>query len=131
MMRHKVPPRAAPNRLDRYLTSVFPHLSRAKIQKLILKGAVFLAPNGKPVTFPSYFVKPGQNLWLNLPSAQETAAAAAPIRGAKAPKLDILHEDEWLLVIEKPAGLVVHPGAGHSEGTLIDALTAHEQHLAK
>lgn len=92
-------------------------LSRTRIRALIEEGRVNVA--GRAVTDPGAKVKAGQIVALDIPEA----APAAP-QGEAIP-LAIVFEDEHLIVIDKPAGLVVHPAAGHETGTLVNALIAH------
>ena len=108
---------AEASRLDKALALAFPEVSRARFQALIAEGAVRV--EGVPVTEPRHKVKPGDSLRVVLPEP----AAAEPRPEAIA--LSIVHEDKDLIVIDKPAGLVVHPGAGNETGTLVNALIAH------
>ncbi|PWH14199.1 MAG: RluA family pseudouridine synthase [Ardenticatenia bacterium] len=109
-------------RLDRHLARVLPELSRSRIQQLIRAGLVTV--NDKP-TKPGMFVEAGMQVTLRIPpSPSETPLEAQPF------PLDIVYEDDALLVIAKPAGLVVHPGAGHSHDTLVNALLAYCPTLA-
>ena len=107
----------AADRLDKALAQAFPDMSRARFQALIAEGAVSV--EGVTVTEPRHKVKPGDSLNVHLPEA----APALPQPEAMA--LSIVHEDKDLIVIDKPAGLVVHPGAGNETGTLVNALIAH------
>jgi 23S rRNA pseudouridine1911/1915/1917 synthase len=108
---------AAADRLDKALAAAFPDVSRARFQALIAEGAVSV--EGATVTEGRHKVKPGDMLRVVLPEA----APALP--QAEAMALHIVHEDKDLIVIDKPAGLVVHPGAGNETGTLVNALIAH------
>ena len=119
---HTVPPGTAPDRLDRYLSRVVPGLSRSKAQRIIIEGRLRL--NGRPLKKPSHRLLPGAKLSVDLPPPETTELKPQSI------PLQILHEDDFLLVLDKPAGLVVHPGAGHSEGTLVNALLAHAPKLS-
>ncbi len=103
-------------RVDRYLASQRPDLSRAFVQKLIGDG--LLAINGLAAR-SSQRVKQGDVIALLLPPAQPLAAQPEDI------PLVIVYEDADLLVIDKPAGLVVHPAPGHASGTLVNAVLAH------
>lgn len=107
----------ATDRLDRALVLAFPGISRARFQSLIAEGMVTV--EGKVITETSHKVKPGDTLQATLPEA----VAAEPEGEAIA--LAIVFEDKDLVVIDKPAGLVVHPGAGNETGTLVNALIAH------
>jgi 23S rRNA pseudouridine1911/1915/1917 synthase len=108
-------------RLDRYLAQELPDLSRSRIQQLIEQGNVQL--NGKVCTTKKINVKTGDRIILEIPEVQPLALQAEDI------PLDILYEDEQLLILNKPAGLVVHPAPGHPDGTLVNALLAHCPHL--
>jgi 23S rRNA pseudouridine1911/1915/1917 synthase len=107
----------AADRLDKALAAAFPEVSRARFQALIAEGAVTV--EGVTVKEARHKVKEGALLEALLPEA----APAAPQPEAMA--LNIAYEDKDLIVIDKPAGLVVHPGAGHESGTLVNALIAH------
>lgn len=104
-------------RLDRALAQAFPELSRARLQALTREGRVTC--DGQAVTDPSRKVGPGARLTVAVPDA--VAAEPAP----ETIPLAVVFEDADLIVIDKPAGLVVHPGAGHEAGTLVNALIAH------
>jgi 23S rRNA pseudouridine1911/1915/1917 synthase len=104
-------------RLDRFLSERLPELSRTRVQSLIRKGHV--SSGGATIVDVKYRVKPGERFALDLPEA------APPEPRAEAIPLAVVYEDDALIVIDKPAGLVVHPGAGHSAGTLVNALIAH------
>ena len=104
-------------RLDRFLADRLPELSRTRIQNLIKQGR---ASSGRAtIVDAKYLVKPGECFTLDVPPP----IPAQP--RAEAFPLDIVYEDEELIVIDKPVGLVVHPGAGHAKGTLVNALIAH------
>lgn len=107
----------AGQRLDRYLTDALSDLSRARLQSLIKDGSVTDAEGGPVVA--NLKVRAGDCFHVVLP-----APAAADIV-AEAMDLVIVHEDSAVIVIDKPAGLVVHPAAGHASGTLVNALLAH------
>jgi 23S rRNA pseudouridine1911/1915/1917 synthase len=104
-------------RLDRVLVRHLAGLSRSRVQALIKTGAVSLA--GEPIGDPSRTVRSGERFCL------EVGAAEDPEPKGEAIALGIVYEDAALIVIDKPAGLVVHPGAGHGTGTLVNALIAH------
>jgi 23S rRNA pseudouridine1911/1915/1917 synthase len=104
-------------RLDRFLAQALPELSRSRLQGLIDQGAVTLA--GEKIGDGNRRVKPGEVYELTIPDA----APATP-QGEDIP-LTVVYEDKDLIVIEKPAGLVVHPAAGNPDGTLVNALIAH------
>lgn len=108
---------ASGDRLDRFLAARLAPLSRARITALIRAGHVTLA-SGAPVQ-PSRKVAAGEVFDVTLP--EPVAAEPEP----EDIELAVVHEDDDLIVIDKPAGLVVHPGAGHDSGTLVNALIAH------
>jgi 23S rRNA pseudouridine1911/1915/1917 synthase len=107
----------ARNRLDRSLADAHPEISRARFQRLIADGHV--AVEGQSVTATKHMVNAGQVITVTIPPP----APAEP--EGEAIDLQIAYEDADLLVIDKPAGLVVHPGAGNERGTLVNALIAH------
>jgi 23S rRNA pseudouridine1911/1915/1917 synthase len=108
---------AAGQRLDRWLASVFPELSRSRVKALIEAGQA--SRDGVVTRDPSEPVRRGATYRLSVPPP----APAAP--SGQAIPLAVLHEDDELIVIDKPAGLVVHPAPGNQEGTLVNALIAH------
>ncbi len=110
-------PETLRERLDRYLSQHLPDLSRSRIQQLIEQGNVQV--NGKVCTSKKATVKLGDRISLEIPDAQPLDLQPEDI------PLDILYEDDSLLILNKPAGLVVHPAPGHPEGTLVNALLAH------
>jgi 23S rRNA pseudouridine1911/1915/1917 synthase len=110
-------PDDAGQRLDKFLASRLPELSRARVQDLIEAGEV--TRDDAVITEGSSRVKPGQSYAVHLP-APRPASPEAETRA-----LEVVFEDEHLLVIDKPAGLVVHPAPGHARGTLVNALLAH------
>ncbi len=105
-------------RLDRAVTDQVPSLSRERVKTLIRSGAL-TDPAGIPVRDPAIKVKGGERFTLEVP--EPTPAHNEPQDIA----LTIVHEDDHLLVVEKPAGLVVHPAAGNIDGTLVNALLHH------
>jgi 23S rRNA pseudouridine1911/1915/1917 synthase len=110
-------PDDAGQRLDKLLAGRLPELSRARLQALIEAGEV--ARDGAVIADGSSRVKPGQRFAVRLPDPAPTTLEP------EARALDVLFEDQHLLVLEKPAGLVVHPAPGHGSGTLVHALLAH------
>jgi 23S rRNA pseudouridine1911/1915/1917 synthase len=104
-------------RLDRFLSARLPELSRTRLQGMIKQGRVSVGR--ATIVDAKYGVKPGERFLLDVPPA----VPAEP--GAEAIPLKVVYEDDALIVIDKPAGLVVHPGAGHAKGTLVNALIAH------
>ena len=109
-------------RLDRFLATQLPQLSRARLQELIRAGAVLR--EGEALTRPAERLRGGELLQVRLEPRPPLALAAQDL------PLDILYEDEDLVVLNKPAGLVVHPGAGCREGTLANALLHHFETLS-
>ena len=103
-------------RLDHFVTAVVPELSRARVQRLIREGHVVL--NGRTVR-ASHAVHAGDVVELEVP------AAAPAVPAPEALPLAVLHDDPDLVVVDKPAGMVVHPAAGHDRGTLVNALLHH------
>jgi 23S rRNA pseudouridine1911/1915/1917 synthase len=104
-------------RLDRFLSAALPDFSRSRLQQLLEAGAV---TNGnRTVKDADHRVKPGEVYDLVIPPV----ASARP-QGEDIP-LSVVYEDKDLIVIEKPAGLVVHPAAGNPDGTLVNALIGH------
>jgi len=103
-------------RLDLFLQSELPGHSRAFLQKLIEQGHVLV--NGKPCK-PSHRMHPGDKVSVEIPQPRPLEAAPEAI------PLDVLFEDDDLIVVNKPAGLVVHPAAGNAEHTLVNALLHH------
>jgi len=104
-------------RLDRVLAASLAELSRSRLKALILAGSVSI--EGAPIRDPAYHVGPGDTITIDVPEA----AAAEPLGENIA--LQVVYEDEDIIVIDKPRGLVVHPAAGHETGTLVNALIAH------
>jgi 23S rRNA pseudouridine1911/1915/1917 synthase len=107
----------AGQRLDRVLQRHLPELSRSRFKQLILAGAI--AVDGAAQRDPARRVQAGQRFALLLPEPEDAVPAAQPM------PLAIRFEDEHLIVLDKPAGLVVHPAPGNADGTLVNALLAH------
>ncbi|HZS64347.1 MAG TPA: RluA family pseudouridine synthase [Xanthobacteraceae bacterium] len=107
----------AGERLDRLLAARLSRLSRSRLKALILEGAA--ASSGRTIRDPGYRVNSGECIELTIPEA----APAEP--QPEAITLNVVYEDDDLIVIDKPAGLVVHPAAGNRSGTLVNALIAH------
>jgi 23S rRNA pseudouridine1911/1915/1917 synthase len=103
-------------RLDKFVTARRPELSRSFVQTLIADGHVRV---GDLTRKANYAVKSGDAITLEIPPPAPTAAQPETI------PLDVLYEDDALLVVNKPAGMVVHPAAGHSGGTLVNAVLGH------
>ena len=108
-------------RLDRVLALALPAFSRARLQTLIRDG--FVTVNGKPAR-PRDVVRTGDGIEVREPEIEKSEAQP------EAMPLDVLFEDDDLLVLNKPAGLVMHPGAGHQHHTLVNALLAHCKNLS-
>src|SRR5512137_2151069 len=107
-------------RLDRFVVQALPELTRGAVQRLTDDGAVMV--NGKPGK-AAYKIKPGDAIVVRIPSPPSAEAQAESI------PLDIVYEDGDLIVVNKPAGMVVHPAAGHASGTLVNAVLAHSPEL--
>src|SRR5712691_5192411 len=107
----------AGGRLDRFLASKFSEWSRTRLKRLILDGRV--RAGGRTISDPEYRVKPSERIELSVPPAAPARPAGEHI------PLAIVYEDAELILIDKPAGLVVHPAAGNRTGTLVNALIAH------
>ena len=104
-------------RIDVYIARFLPNASRTKVQEGISQGRVTV--NGAVVTKPSYKVQAGDRIDCTLPRPPPFEAQPEPI------PLEILFEDDHLLVVNKPPGMVVHPSYGHRGGTLVNALLYH------
>lgn len=104
-------------RIDTWLADRLTDLSRSRLQKLIEDGQIRV--NGEITTQKKTMVKTGDVITLEIPPPVASAVIPQSI------PLDVLYEDEYLIVINKPANFVVHPAPGHSEGTLVNALLAH------
>ncbi|NES81129.1 MAG: RluA family pseudouridine synthase, partial [Moorea sp. SIO2B7] len=110
------------DRLDRYLSQQLPDISRSRLQKLIEQGHVQL--NGEVCRQKKTQIFPGDRLNISIPPAQPLQLQPEAI------PLDILYEDDTIIIINKPAGLVVHPAPGNQTGTLVNALLFHCKNLA-
>lgn len=111
---------AAPDaggRLDRTLAAALSDLSRSRIKGLVQAGCV--QAGGATITDPAYRVKQGQEFGVTVPAVEDAAPQGQNIA------LAIVHEDDDVIVVDKPAGLVVHPAPGHRDQTLVNALIAH------
>jgi 23S rRNA pseudouridine1911/1915/1917 synthase len=104
-------------RLDRVLSARIPALSRSRLKALILDGQVMVA--ARTIRDPAMAVKSGDTVIVTLPEPEPAKPAGEAI------PLNIVYEDDDLIIIDKPPGLVVHPAAGHAKGTLVNALIAH------
>jgi 23S rRNA pseudouridine1911/1915/1917 synthase len=112
-----VPGTASGERLDRFLAQALDGLSRSRLKALIEAGHVQVA--GRTIVEPKYPVKPGEAVTVAAPPAEPAEPEAQNI------PLEVLFEDDHLIVVNKPAGMVVHPAAGNPDGTLVNALIAH------
>jgi 23S rRNA pseudouridine1911/1915/1917 synthase len=108
-------------RLDRFLVSLLPERSRSQIQRLIKEGHVLVSGHAAKA---NQAVKTGQEVSVDVPEPIDPAPKAEPL------PLPILYQDHDLIVIDKPAGMVVHPAAGHESGTLVNALLHHVDDLS-
>lgn len=117
----RAPPEARGERLDQFLARTFPDLTRSRIQGLVEAGHASV--DGKPAKV-ALRLKGGERLSLTIPAP----VAAVPV--AEELPLTVLHEDRELVVVDKAAGMVVHPGAGHASGTLVNALLHRVKDLA-
>ena len=111
-----VTPESDGQRLDRFLVGVLAEHSRSQIQKLITDGHVQVSTREAR---PNLSVRAGDRIVVNLPDAAPSSIHAEAV------PLEILYQDSDLVVIDKPPGMVVHPGAGHASGTLVNALLHH------
>jgi 23S rRNA pseudouridine1911/1915/1917 synthase len=119
--RYSFTPELTAERLDSFLVVCLPAISRSQIKKLIDERRVLI--NGNPAK-ASYKLKGGETIDVTLPEPEPIAAIPEAI------PLDILYEDATLIVVNKSAGMVVHPAAGHARGTLVNALLYHCDDLA-
>lgn len=108
-------------RLDKFLVSVLPEYSRSRLQGLIKDG--FVKINQKPALKGGLEVENGDEVEIHLPPAVPSTLIPEDI------PLEMVYEDEHMMVINKPAGMVVHPAAGHATGTLVQAALAHAPEL--
>ena len=122
MLRYEVPPQADGERLDRFLAGAQADMSRNRLQALIRDGQVRV--NGRPARVSSR-LRSGDEVAVELPEAIPTTLLPEPLA------LVIVHQDEHVLVVDKPAGLVVHPGAGVTQGTLVHGLLHLDPAIAR
>ena len=108
-------------RLDKTLAALLTDMSRSAIQRLIEQGRVTVNGQARDAGYP---VRPGDVMVVDIPAAAPVAVLPEPIA------LSILYEDEDVIAVDKPAGMVVHPGAGASTGTLANAILAHAPQVA-
>lgn len=109
-------------RIDRYLASRLPDYSRTFLQKLVKEGAVLV--NGRIVK-SSYDIQKGDLISVHVPVLEESKIIPEDI------PIDIVYEDDYLMLINKPCDMVVHPAGGHPSGTLVNALAFHCQNLSQ
>jgi 23S rRNA pseudouridine1911/1915/1917 synthase len=109
------------DRLDKFLVRCLPEFSRSRLQTLIKDGLVQV--NGSVVTKAGYPLDPGSQVQVTIPAQQPVDLVAEDI------PLNIVFENDELVVIDKPAGMVVHPAVGHSQGTLVNAVLGHDPEL--
>ena len=121
MIHLKILPQHEGQRLDRYLADQRPELSRSRLQKLIVEGAVCV--NGK-ATRSSYRPVAGDSITIDIPPPTDSTINPEDI------PLDIFFEDDHVLVLDKPAGMIVHPAGSVTSGTLVNALLSHCTHLS-
>ena len=121
MIHLKILPQHEGQRLDRYLTDQRPEFSRSRLQKLIVEGAVCI--NGK-TTRSSYRLVVGDSITIDIPPPIDSTINPEDI------PLDIFFEDDHVLVLDKPAGMIVHPAGSVTSGTLVNALLSHCTHLS-
>jgi len=108
-------------RLDKFLAACLPEFSRARLQGLIVDG--FVLVDGAPLSKAGTRLEPGELVSVRIPPNAPVGLQAEAI------PLEILFENDDLLALNKPAGLVVHPAAGHASGTLVNAVLAHDPDL--
>jgi 23S rRNA pseudouridine1911/1915/1917 synthase len=108
-------------RLDKYLVAQFPDFSRARLQALIKSG--FVLVNQQVITKTGFELEQGMRIQIEIPDVVDTSLQPEEIA------LDVVYETSDLLIINKPAGMVVHPAAGHSSGTLVNAALAHSPEM--
>jgi len=113
----RIAPEDEGQRLDRVLAARIPALSRSRLKTLILDGQVTI--EARTIRDPATHVNSGDTVTVTLPAPEQPRPAGEPI------PLNIVYEDDALIVIDKPKGMVVHPAAGHAKGTLVNALIAH------
>jgi 23S rRNA pseudouridine1911/1915/1917 synthase len=106
-----------PQRLDKYLVACLPEFSRNRLQTLIHEGAIQV--NGAPARKTGQMLETGHIIQVSIPAVKPTGLVA------EAAPLDIIFENEDVIVVNKAAGMVVHPAAGHHRGTLVHAALAH------
>ncbi|NPB09632.1 MAG: RluA family pseudouridine synthase [Thermodesulfobacteria bacterium] len=117
-----VPQEARGERIDSFLARQIEDLSRSQIKRLIEEGHLLL--QGEPLSKPKYRLRGGEEIRLTVPPPQEISLEPEEV------PFEVVYEDEDLLVINKPPGLVIHPAAGHYHGTLVHGLLARVDDLS-
>jgi 23S rRNA pseudouridine1911/1915/1917 synthase len=108
-------------RLDHFLAQSLPQFSRSRLQGLIRRGSVWI--DGIAALKAGQMLVPGAHISVKVPAPEPTGLEAESIA------LDVIYEDDDVLIVNKPAGMVVHPGAGHQRGTLVNAAIAHDGNM--
>lgn len=103
-------------RIDRYLSDCYPQCSRSYLQKLLKEENILVNEKARKA---NYKLREGEEITILIPPMEEVEILPENI------PLDILYEDPWLLIVNKPKGMVVHPAAGHTSGTLVNAIMYH------
>lgn len=111
-----------PARLDKFLVSCLPEYSRSRLQTLIENGSILV--DGIPAHKSGQMISQGNSILVHIPPTEPTELVPEAI------PLDIIFENDDVMVVNKPAGMVVHPAAGHSSGTLVHAALAHAPDMA-
>jgi 23S rRNA pseudouridine1911/1915/1917 synthase len=119
----QVPADKKKERLDKFLASQLPSVTRAKLKRLIDDEKVTV--DGMVTSKAGHAIRAGQTIVLHFPAPEKTDLEAEEI------PLDIIYEDEFFIVVNKPPGLVVHPAYGNMHGTLVNALLAHSAFLSE
>ncbi|MFH1994684.1 MAG: RluA family pseudouridine synthase, partial [Nitrospinota bacterium] len=117
-----VPPESASLRIDKFLADGRTSLNRSQLSKLFKLGDVSV--NGKVIS-ANYLLKGGEEVRVKIPNGGETGLLGEDI------PIDIVYEDDYIIVVNKPHGMVVHPAAGNQQGTLVNALLNYTPYLAK
>jgi len=113
--------KGAGERLDKFLVSCLPEFSRARLQGLIVDG--FVEVNDHPAKKGGQVLGGGERITVRIPPTQSVGLIAENI------PLDVVYENDELIVVNKPAGMVVHPAAGHESGTLVNAMLGYEPEI--
>lgn len=116
----RVDPGQQPVRIDKFLTEKLPKISRNRVQNGIKRGTILV--NGEQIKV-NYKLNPGELITVEIPRYRPEGEDGAPV--PQDIPLDIRYEDDHVMVVHKPPGMVVHPAVGHRDGTLVNALTYH------